>query len=184
MGWWVAGGVLTSLIMVLGWTAWENSRAAASTPAPVPVAANAQPLTPRGAADQLFNQVMTASEAGDQATVTQYLPLAIRAYEAARPLDMDGLFHMALLNHAGGEYEASLASAEEMLAEDPNHILGLNAAAQACAALGRTDEAAEYYRQVLDHVDTEMARPLPEYQTHQRFFGVARNDAQAFLAGG
>ena len=82
---------------------------------------------------------------------------------------------MALLHYAGGDFDASLASALEMLAEEPTHILALNASAQACAALGRPDDAADYYRQVLDHLDSEVSRPLPEYQTHQRFFGVAQD---------
>ena len=102
--------------------------------------------------------------------------------EAARPLDMDGLFHVALLQRAGEDPEASLVTAQEMLQISPNHILGLNVAGQATADLGRDEEAAGYYRAVLENLETEKVRPLFEYQTHSGYFEVTRQEALAFLA--
>ena len=46
-----------------------------------------------------------------------------------------------------------------------------------------SDEAAVYYQQLLDNIDTELAPPLPEYQAHVNSFPVARAEAEAFLAG-
>lgn len=184
VAWWVAGAAMVGLILVLFWNvAGRSAAASASIPAPAPAPSLAQ-LTPRQTADQLFNRVMTASDNGDAATAAQFLPTALTAYESARPLDMDGRFHVALLYGTAGDHEASLASALEILETEPGHILGLVAAAKASLALGRTAEAAAYYQAILDHHDAEIARPLPEYQMHARYFGVAREEARAFLAGG
>ena len=185
VSWWIAGGSLLVVVALFGYNALpSNSPSLATGGVPVPVLANPTgPVTLRQTADDLFNRVMTAVDNGDALTRDEFLPLAIQAYDAARPLDMDGVFHMALLHGAAGDHEASLASAAEILEAEPNHILGLVAAAKAAQALGRDDEAAGYYQRILDNHDAEIARPLMEYQTHSRYFGVARNEAQAFLAG-
>jgi hypothetical protein len=186
VSWWVAGSAMAVLATALAWNVLGNQSAppvGAAVPQPVvPVSPGIAQATPRQTADQLFNRVMTASDNGDAATVEQFLPLALSAYEAARPLDMDGLFHVALLQRTGDDLEASLATAQEMLQIEPKHILGLNVAAEAAAAMGRDDEAAAYYREVLDNLDAEMARPLFEYQTHSRYFEVTRQEALAFLS--
>jgi tetratricopeptide (TPR) repeat protein len=140
-------------------------------------------MTPRQTADDFFNRVMAASENGDTLSARQFLPMALQAYEAARPLDMDGLFHVALLQRTGDMFEASLATALEMLEREPNHIMGLEVAAQATSALGREDEAAGFFQKILDNHDAEIGRPLPEYQSHSNYFAVARNAALDFLVG-
>jgi tetratricopeptide (TPR) repeat protein len=173
------------LATVLAWNVLDDPAPQAAgvvVPQPITAPANIAQATPRQTADQLFNRVMTASDNGDAATIEQFLPLALSAYEAARPLDMDGLFHVALLQRTSDDLEASLATAQEMLQIEPTHILGLNVAAQAAAAMGRDDEAAAYYREVLENLDTEMARPLFEYETHSRYFEVTRQEALAFLS--
>jgi tetratricopeptide (TPR) repeat protein len=185
VSWWIAGSSLAVVMAVLAWNGLDSSGAqtvgATATP-PAPVLPSLSQASPRQSADQLFNRVMTASDNGDAATIEQFLPLALSAYEAARPLDMDGLFHVALLQRTGNDLEASFATAQEMLQIEPNHILGLNVAAQAAAAMGRDEEAAGYYREVLENLDTEMARPLFEYETHSRYFEVTRQEALAFLS--
>ncbi|HSM04540.1 MAG TPA: zinc ribbon domain-containing protein [Longimicrobiales bacterium] len=184
VAWWVAGGSFFALAFALGLSlvAREDPQlqAASGAGAPPPPM-DLSRVTPRQAADQLFNRVMTASDNGDPATVAQFMPLALQAYESARPLDIDGLFHIALLQRTGGDYEASLASAEEILSVEPNHILGLDAAAKAALALGREDAVFGYYERILASVDVEMLRQLPEYQAHSRYFGVSRQEAVAFL---
>jgi len=182
IAWWIAGATMVVLMLVLVWNGTEGS-APAAVPAPVSAfPTSIAQMTPRQTADEFFNRVMTASDNGDQLTVDQFLPTALKAYEAARPLDMDGLFHVSLLYYAGKDYEASLAGAREILAAEPGHVLGLVAAAKAALALGRDDEAAGYYQLIIENHDREIARPLPEYQTHARYFGVARDEARTFLA--
>jgi NADPH-dependent ferric siderophore reductase len=141
-------------------------------------------MTPRQTADELFNRVMTAADNGDAATRDQFLPTALKAYEAAQPLDLDGIFHVALLHGAASDWAASLEAANEILSVEPGHLLGLVAAARAALGAGRQEEAGGYYRLILDNYDAEAARPLQEYQTHSRVLTAAREEARAFLGEG
>ena len=82
-------------------------------------------MTPREAADRLFNRVMTAVSVDDSTEAGMFLPMAIAAFELAEPLDTDGKFHLVLL-HLTGQFNAkALEGAEEILLEHPNHLLGL-----------------------------------------------------------
>jgi hypothetical protein len=182
--WWIAGAAAFALVVVVGWNIVPS-------PGPVQPAGAAVPppqapmdfssTSPRQTADQLFNRAMTANESGDTAQARQFMPMAMQAYEAARPLDLDGLFHLALLHRAVGDFEASLNTALQMLEAESNHILGLEVAAQATLSMGREDEAEGYFRSILDHYDTEIGRPLTEYQGHSAYMGVARSGAEAFF---
>lgn len=191
LAWWVAGIAMFVLIVVVGVSMVQPGPAGA--PAAVQPGAAAVPgagvppdisnLTPREAADRLFNRVMTSASQGDSVGARAFIPMAVAAYEQARPLDNDGLFHLSLLNHTGMNLEAALANATEVLDRDPNHLLGLLAAAQAAAELGQTDAAAGYYERMLEVWDQERARALPEYQDHAPVIESARSEAEAFLAG-
>lgn len=190
--WWFAGVAMFALIVVVGWNMVQPAGPVAPAGgAAAPGAAGAagagttdiSQMSPRQAADRLFNRVMTAAQSGDSVEAEGFLPMAMQAYEMAQPLDMDGLFHLALLQRTAGQFEASLATAQQMLATEPNHILALGAAAQASVGMGEEGQAEAFYRQLIDNIDTEMARALPEYQGHVNYFDTARAEAQAFLAG-
>ena len=140
-------------------------------------------MTPREAADRLFTRVMTAVSASDSVQAQTFVPMALSAYERAEPLDHDGLFHLSLLNRVAGNLEAALANATEVLDVDSNHILALAAAGEATVEMSRTEEATEYYRHLLDVIDAEIARALPEYVAHGQIMESVRNDATAYLAG-
>ncbi len=189
--WWVAGVAMFGLILVVGW----NMVGPAGPDAPVggvptggvnpnsPGTTDISQMSPRQAADQLFNRVMRASASGDSVEAQGFMPMALQAYQMAQPLDMDGLFHLSLLQRTAFQPESALATAQQMLEGEPNHILGLGAAAAAAVELGMDAEAAAYYQQILDNYDTEIARPLVEYEGHSDYFESAKDEAQAFLAG-
>jgi hypothetical protein len=185
--WWIAGVAMFVLIVVVG------VRMVQTGPAAPPVATadcsmsggpppNIAGMTPQEAADRLFDRVMRCVEAGDSASAQAFLPMAIAAYDRAQPLDNDGLFHLAMLNRTAMNLDAALATAEQILATEQNHILGLSEAAEASIELGRVDEAAAYYQRLLDAYPVESARPLPEYQGHSGLLEASRSAAQAFLA--
>jgi tetratricopeptide (TPR) repeat protein len=191
--WWIAGATMFVLILVVGVRMVQPTGPGPGAPSAQPVAPFAgggggvppdlSTMTPSEQADRLFNRVMTYVSQGDSTSAQAFLPMAIDAHGLARPLDHDRLFHLALLNRAAGRYDAALATAQEVLAQDPNHLLALTAAAEAAADLGRTDEAAGHYRRVLEIYDTEIARGLPEYADHSVFLQSVRGEAEAFLAG-
>lgn len=191
-GWWVAAILMVALILAVALPAVRNGT---RPPAPAADAGGAGPatgggmpdltsMTPRQAADRLYERIMQAAGMGDSAQVAQFLPMGIAAYERARPLDADGLFHLALFQRMAGEPEAALATAEEALSAHPNHLLNLAAAAGAAAEAGDTALAESYYERLLSGWEDEMARSLEEYEAHRGMLPEIRAEAEEFLDRG
>jgi tetratricopeptide (TPR) repeat protein len=188
--WWIAGGAMFVLILFVGLSMVRPAGPAApaggavTAPAPaVGVAPDISNLTPIEAATRLFNRVMTYVSQGDSAQAQAFLPMAIAAYQRARPLDHDALFHLSMLNRTAMNLEAALDDALAILEEDPNHLLGLAAAAEAAIELGEPEEAERHYRHLFDIYDEEIERGLPEYEDHLAIVTVLKQDAERFLAG-
>lgn len=196
LAWWVAGAAMFVLIVFVGVSMVRPGPGAAPGVA-APAAGGAQTVTPSAggtppdisnmtpveAADRLFDRVMRAVSSGDSAQAQAFMPMAIAAYQRARPLTLDGLFHLSMLNRTAGNLEAALAQAYEIIDEDPDHLLGRAAAAEAAIELGELDEAEIHYRHILEVYDEESRRELEEYTSHALIVGAARDDAERFLAG-
>ncbi len=184
VAWWMASALLLGLVLVIGYPIYGPGRSAA--PAPVGVgpatgaaAVDLSSMTPREAADRLFNRVMTAVSANDSPEVVSFLPMAIRAFELAEPLDADGKFHLVLLRLTGQFNAEALEGAEEILSEQPSHLFGLGAAGDASLALGDSASAREYYRRWSEAYETEMAKDLAEYREHPGVFPEMQAKAEA-----
>lgn len=150
--------------------------AAAPTLAP---AAPPAPASPRQAADEVFNEAMMAHEQNDQATLARVLPGAIAAYRALGELDGDGAYHLALLELAGGQLTEARATCASLLAKNPNHLLALGVALRVAAKANDAAAARDLGQRLLKAYDTEVVRPLPEYQDHERMFPTYRAEAMA-----
>lgn len=187
--WWIAGIAMFGMIFLIGLNMVRPGPREGPTPggaAATTVSGTApdiSQMTPLEAADRLFNRVMQSVSAGDSTQAQAFLPMAIAAYQRARPLTADGLFHLSLLNRTAFNVEAALDNAMEILDQDPNHLLGLAAAAEAETELGELDAAADHYRRILDNLDSERARGLEEYQMHSQIVDGLQQEARAFLAG-
>jgi len=136
-------------------------------------------MTPREAADRLFNRVMTAVAVDDSTEAGTFLPMAIAAFGLAEPLDTDGKFHVVLLQLTGQFNAEALVGAEEILSEHPNHLLGLAMAGDASLALGDSTSARGYYGRWLDAYETETAKDLLEYRDHSPMFPEMQAKAEA-----
>ncbi|MDX1646170.1 MAG: zinc ribbon domain-containing protein [Longimicrobiales bacterium] len=191
LAWWIAGAAMFVLIVVVGVSMVRPGPG--PTPGSPPPAAGAaagaagaapdlSTMTPIEAADRLYDRVMRSVSSGDSVQAQAFLPMAIAAYQRAQPLDADGLFHLSMLNRTAGNLEAALVQALEILEEDPNHLLGRSAAAQAAVELGELEEAEEHYRVILDVYDEEMQRDLQEYQLHAQIVTTLPAEAETFLA--
>ncbi len=188
LGWWIAGAMLTLLIVILVLPivrpdVTAGPMAPAGPPAGGPSATDIANMPPREAADRLFNRVMTAVAANNTAEWAQFLPMAIQSYDMARPLDQDGLFHLSMLHSQNQDPQAALAVAREGLDTNPDHLLNLNAAANAAVTAGDSAAATEYYQRFLDVFDVEQAKGLAEYQAHANMFPEMTAEAEAFLGG-
>lgn len=191
--WWIAGAAMFVMIMLVGRAMVRPAGPVAPGGAPpaAPVGggrpAGTPPdlsqMTPIEAATRLFNRVMTATSAGDSAQAQAFLPMAIAAYDLARPLDHDALFHLSVLNRTARNLDAALDNALEILEDDPNHLLALAAAAEAEIELGLPEEAEKHYRHIFEIYDTESRRPLQEYSDHSAIVQVLKQDAERYLAG-
>jgi predicted nucleic acid-binding Zn ribbon protein len=191
LAWWMVGVLLFGLILVITYPVYGPDRPGAAPPVASQLGAGAgggaasvdlSSMTPREAADRLFNRVMTAVAADDSAEVVSFLPMAIRSFELAEPSDADGKFHLVLLRLTGQFNAEALAGALEILSEQPNHLLGLAMAGDASLALGDSVAARGYYRRWLAAYDTEAEKDLLEYQDHAPMFPAMQSTAEA-LAG-
>ena len=191
--WWIAGAAMFALIVALATQMMQSGGPSIPTASPI----TSQPgggamtgmppdlstMTPVEAANRLFNRVMTAVTAGDSTEAQQFMPMAIGAYERARPLDNDGLFHLSMLQRTAMQLEAALKTAEEILEDNSDHLLGLSAAAKAAAELGRGEIAAAYYERVLEVYESQIEQDIAEYMDHTPIMDNLRTEAEAFLGG-
>ena len=184
VAWWMAGALLLGLVLVIAYPVYGPGRRAAPPPVaagPVagPAGVDLSSMTPREAADRLFNRVMTAVSANDATEVTSFMPMAIRAFELAEPLDTDGKFHLVLLRLTGQFNTEALEGAEEILSEQPNHLLGLAMAGDASLALGDSVSARAFYARWLDSFESETGKDLLEYRDHAPMFPEMQLKAEA-----
>lgn len=140
-------------------------------------------MSPREAADRLFDRVMRAVQRGDTIEVFNFVPMAVAAYDRAQPLDADGYFHLSLLQAVSLDFLGALVTAENALETYPDHLLLLSAAGGAAVAMADTARATAHYRRALDVYDTEQARGLPEYEEHAVLLPLLKTEAEEFLTG-
>lgn len=145
-------------------------------------------MTPRQAANRLFERVMRAVEAGNQDEANQFLPMAIASYDRIAALSLDDRFHLSLLYAASGDGAAALATAEAGLAFRPTHILLLGAAAEGALLIGDSAAARAHYQTLVDAFEEETRAALDEYATqqeggHANLLPALRAEAVAYLTG-
>jgi hypothetical protein len=160
--------------------------AAASPGAPTagPAGVDLSSMTPRQAADRLFNRVMQAVGTGDTAQARFFIPMAIQAYGRVPELDNDGHYHLAVLHLVNGDAQSARTEANAILSRDPSHLHGLFTAAQAEQAMGNEGRARELFQRFLSAYDTEIARGLPEYAEHRQALPSMRGAAERAVGGG
>lgn len=184
IAWWVAGALLVALILVAAYPIYapdgdESPPAGAADPA-TGATGSAGPLnmSMEEAAYRLFVRVMTAADTADTATVEQFRPMAISAYEQTAPLTDDARYHMALIHQVAGDHPAALEVVEAGLEESPDHLLLLSAAGDAALALGDTATALQRFRHLLEVYDAELASDRLEYVDHGAQMPVIRERAR------
>ena len=188
VAWWVAAAFVVGLAVILALPIIRRDPSAGVPPGgAAPFAGSGSggtppdlsTMTPRQAADRLFDRVMRADAAGNAAEAQQFMPMALQAHEMAQPLDLDGRYHFAVLHQTAENYETAMDVARSILDEAPDHLLGLAVAADVSRALGDSTAAVGYYERFLEAYDTEMASGRLEYLDHGLALGIARDIAVA-----
>jgi hypothetical protein len=131
------------------------------------VAPDISSLSPRERFDRLYNRVMRAAQAGDEATVSRFMPMALMAYGQLDSLDADARYHAALLEIHSGDVAGPTALADTILTAQPGHLFGY--IIRGTVARWKRDDPAlrRAYAGFLEHYDAELAAARPEYADHQ-----------------
>jgi len=140
-------------------------------------------ISPRQAADRLFNRVMAASENGDTAEALKFAPMAIQAYDSLGTLDNDARYHVALLHITAGDIKNARVQIDLLRKTAPNHLLGFMLEHQIAERDGNKDTAARAYKGFLAAYDAEIATGREEYQDHVKSIERFRTAAQTSVAG-
>jgi len=116
---------------------------------------------------------MGMHERGKADSVQLFAPMAIAAYGMIDKLDLDQRYDLGRIAAVSGDQTIARAQADTILAQNPNHLLGLILAAN--AAKMRNDAAAErsYRDKLAASAASERAKQLPEYTTHTNDIAIA-----------
>lgn len=124
-------------------------------------------MTPREAADRLFNRVMAADEQGRTEEVMQFGPMALEAYELVDPLDADARYHIGLISLLLGDIDNARTQIKNLEAEAPDHLLGLTLAYRVAAKTGDDKGASAARARFVAAYGAEISSGRPEYEAHR-----------------
>jgi len=136
----------------------------AAMPAP---AIDLSSMTPREAADRLFNRVMMASEQGNTEEAQQFVPMALQAYGRVAELDADAHYHMGRIYMVAGDIENARKQIAILKQFAPNHLLGLLLEHTIAEQLGDRDAAASAKAAFAAAYDAEVKTGKTEYRDHK-----------------
>jgi len=140
-------------------------------------------MTPREAADRLFNRVMAAVESGNTAEVTQFTPMALQAYENLGTLDNDARYHVALIHMAANDTQGARKQIDMLRKANPDHLFGFMIEHQIAERNGNKSSAAQAYKSFMEAYDREIGVGREEYQEHIKSIEGFQKAAQASVAG-
>ena len=127
-------------------------------------------MTPREAADRLFERAMREREGGNDERAAFFLDMGLQAYDAVPPseIDADARFHMGLMQLLLEDSVSARRSAVAILDGESDNLLGLILSARVADFTGDTG-AADAYRASLRHA-VDAAGGIPdraEYESHR-----------------
>jgi len=177
--WGVAAIALVALIALFAGQRFGRSAADGAAPTQAAAApATGQPpdlstMTPEDAAARLYDRVMSLHERGRADSVQMFAPMAMQAYEMLGKLNLDQRYDLGRIAAVAGDSATARAQADTILAQHPNHLLGLILAGN--AARMRKDVAAErgFHDQLVAAAPAERAKQLAEYTTHENDITIA-----------
>lgn len=190
---WAAIGI-ASIALIVSLVSWFNRSGDVAAPAPISASSVAsapalgQPpdlsnMSPREAADRLFNRVMAANERGDSVEALRFAPMALQAYDNLGGLDNDARYHVALINMTADDIDGARVQREMLRKSVPNYLLGFMLEQQIAERNRNKDAAAKAYKAFLAVYDAEIAAGRAEYQDHRSSIEHFREAAKASVAG-
>ncbi len=145
-----------------------------SSQAPAGAPPDISNLSPEERFNRLYQRIINAAQSGDQATVTQFMPMAVAAYGLLDSVTVDARYHLAMLELHVGDMNAAQAQADTIRRTDPKHLFSYVITA-AVARWKKDDRARDAaYREFLKRYDLEWATRKPEYLEHQSMLEEVR----------
>lgn len=180
--WIVAGVAVVALLAVLAVVLlkpWAASPEAAATAPARPGPVDLTQISPRDAADRLFNRVMDANERGVNDTATFFAPMALNAYAMLGGLDADARYHVGLLSLVTADHATVLAQADSLAQSVPGHLYA--SVLRAEVARAQNDQAALRRAEAafMEHYDAEIAAQRSEYADHPGLLDRFRQEVVA-----
>jgi hypothetical protein len=139
-------------------------------------------MTPREAADKLFDRIMRSSEANDTGDVQRFGPMTLQAYANLGTLDADARLHVGLVQIALANPAGAAAQADSIQRTSRTHLFGWLLKARAAEAQGNAAAARQAFRGFLDNYTAERAKNLPEYEQHATVLTETRDTATRAMA--
>lgn len=180
--WIVAGIAVLALVTTVVVVVTRGSAPAASDAAP-PFdpsrgTTDLSQMTPRQAADRLFDRVARATESGDTQQVNFFGPMTLQAYADIPDLDADARLHIGLVNLSLGQPAGARAQADTIARTSATHLFASMLKARAAEAERNTPAARAAFRDYLANYAAERAKNLPEYGDHATMLLQTRDDAE------
>ena len=158
--------------------AGDQSNVTQGRPGGTAAATDISNMTPREAADRLYDRIARASEAGDSGQVSFFAPMALQAYAQVAPLDIDARLHVGMIELAAGNVAGAAAQADSIQRQSRTHLFGPLLKARVAEARNNTTALRQAYQQFLANWTAEQAKNLPEYGQHETVLNELRAAAQ------
>ncbi len=189
--WGVAGLALGALVAVLalrvGGSGERGAGFDSAPPEAAPRGQNSPPdisqMSPEERATRLYNRVMTLHTQGKADSAEFFLPMALQAYAMLPALDVDGRYHIGVLDLTGGNAAAALAQADTIRRTVPTHLFGFMLRARALDLQRDAAGARRAYSDFLKNEAAERARQRPEYGEHAQNLDAFHEQATQATGG-
>lgn len=132
----------------------------------MPSAGDLANMSPREAADRLFDRAMRVRSGGDTSRAAFFAKMGRQAYGRipASQMDADARFHAGMLALVQGDTAAAGTRAEEILSADPDHLLGLVLAIRSAAGAQAREDYRERFLAAASSADLS---GRPSYEAHR-----------------
>jgi hypothetical protein len=125
-------------------------------------------MSPREAADRLFERTMRTESAGDTTQALFFADMAVQTYGMlpVAELDADAHFHLGLLELMRGQPDDAGLHAAAILGTAPDHLLGWVLQERISELRGDAAGVEQAQARFLEAVDAQRALNLEEYAQH------------------
>lgn len=134
-------------------------------------------MSPRQAADRLFDRAMRERETGREDQARFFADMARKAYTRVprSEFDADARFHVGLLALVEGDTTEARAQAESILSDRPGHLLGLLLAGRAAESV---DARRRFRSRFANAADTTDLSSEAAYAAHRRLIESTRDSLE------